>query len=480
MKYFSDFERARKIVNGSRLKGRTKIILTDARTGREIVEQDENMITNAVQGIFAANFNGAGSFWDFMPTYKNMLGVLCFRDPMTESAGNIFPANQDINPMVANAGPDPHTSASTTRGNPVGQPEIVNNSIKFTWLWDLTQGNGQISTVCLTSGAAGNSGLMPDGTGAFLQATGLAVNGYNQTSGSDLGATLNRARALKMPMSIKTNGDGLAVWLDGDTFEEITVRHGFVRAELLAGIQLMPDSDYKEVSNRTATLSRSYDRGYAQIGQDDNFYYVFQRDGSSANVLYCEKIAKTDFSVTSSTLTLSGVTLANTFSPNNTQSQGTLLYNAIISNGFLYWVSGDDNKTFVKIEISTPANVSVLDSNMSAVIQADQMPIVINNGFVIGRNFVINGSRVYPITAHGNRAYLGGGNGPIGSETMAPYNGGPVFYQSTYYRHANTYDYFSTGGVIALPYLATINNLQNAVTKSNIQTMRVEYTLTET
>ena len=61
---------------------------------------------------------------------------------------------------------------------------------------------------------------------------------------------------------------------------------------------------------------------------------------------------------------------------------------------------------------------------------------------------------------------------------MAVYDS-PVFYQYGYYRHNNTYEYLSSGGVMALPYLATINNLETPVVKNNTRTMRVEYTLTE-
>ena len=479
MKTFSDGDRIKQLFNSDRIKGRTKIVLTDVNTGRQEIQHDENMLTDAVYKFFEANFLGINQIYDYIPMTSLFNGVFCFRDPLTESAGNIFPAAN--NPLVANGGPTakPLGNTSTTRGNPVSNAwETGDGYIKMVWLWDLTEGNGTISAVSLTSGAAGDCGLYPDGTLPLLKTLGVGILGKNQNSGADIGATLDRTRAQKMPMSVKTNGDGLAVWLDGDEFEEMTVRHSFICAGLIEGIAEKPDSEFRVVSTRSATLSRSYNRGYAQIGQDASYYYVFERDSSSANVLYYEKIAKSDMSVSSGSLTISGATLARVLSPDNTTSGGTLLYNAIVSDGSVYWVSGSDAKTFVRINIANQADITILDSDMTNNIQPDQMPVILGAGMVIGRNFLINGGKVYPLALRTARP--SGQSGLLqGSETFAPYDGGPSFYQNSYYRHANVYEYLSSGGVLALPYMATINNLQNAVTKTNQKTMRLEYTLTE-
>ena len=144
MKTFSDGERLKSLFNSDRIKGRTKIILTDVKTGRQEIERDENMLTDAVYKFFETNFLGVDFVSDYLPMTQMFNGVFCFRDPLTESAANIFPPAS--NPMIANAGPTPHATASPTRGNPVGTAsEVGDGYIKIVWLWDLEQGNGTIS-----------------------------------------------------------------------------------------------------------------------------------------------------------------------------------------------------------------------------------------------------------------------------------------------------------------------------------------------
>lgn len=474
MKFFNDIERANAVLNSSKLKGRTKIILTDVRTGKEEIHEDENMVTDAVQKIFQSNFLGVINNSEMIPMTSLFNGIFLFRDALTESAGNIFPSAD--NPMTANAGPTAHSTNSRTRGNPVGAAsEVGTNYIKNVWLWDLEQGNGTISAVSLTSGAAGDCGLYPDGTLPLLKTLGVGYDGKNSNSCYVIGSTLDRDRAMTMPMSIKSNGDGLSCWVNGTSFEEITVRHSFIKVGLIYGMANQPSSEFYEVSNRTATLGRSYDRAYCQIGQDADYYYIFERDSSDNTKLWFDKVSKTDMTVTSGSLTISGATLARTSSPDSTASGGTLLFNAIVSNGSVYWVSGSDAKTFVRINISNSADITVLDSDMTANVKPDMMPVVLGNALVIGRNFMINGTKVYP-TAERTARTLTSGSELRGSETMAVYDS-PVFYQYGYYRHNNTYEYLSSGGVMALPYLATINNLETPVVKNNTRTMRVEYEL---
>ena len=148
-----------------------------------------------------------------------------------------------------------------------------------------------------------------------------------------------------------------------------------------------------------------------------------------------------------------------------------------MSGGFIYWVSGSDAKTFVRINIQTPADTTVLTSYLTGNISFAMQPVTRTAGLVLGRNYLINGDYVYPVAARERRT---DDNNLPTCESDALYKNGPMIVQSGSLYDDATYNYFSRGGVLYLPALLSINNLQNPVTKSNNRTMRVEYLLTLT
>lgn len=228
--------------------------------------------------------------------------------------------------------------------------------------------------------------------------------------------------------------------------------------------------NYTVVSTRSVTLSRSFNREYTRIGQDDSYYYIMERDSSDNKKLYLNIVSKTDFSLTTQTIELVTETLARIQGRKNTCNNG------IVSNGFIYWVSAADQKTFVRINIQTPADTIRLTSYMTGNINETTQPISRTAGLILGRNFLINGDYVYPVTPRGGRADAN--DLPI--DSMALFKNGPLAVQSGTYYDTATYMYFTVGGVLYLPHLLTVNNLQNPVVKQENRTMRVEYTLTLT
>ena len=52
-------------------------------------------------------------------------------------------------------------------------------------------------------------------------------------------------------------------------------------------------------------------------------------------------------------------------------------------------------------------------------------------------------------------------------------------YQMSAINDSVTYTYMSTGGVLMLAYMASVNNLSQSVTKNANKTMRLEYSIVE-
>lgn len=147
------------------IKGHTKIILTDAKSGKinDIIEKD-NMITNAVSNIFNTNYFGNNLFGNncLLPIRQLFGGVMCFENPIVENADNIYPPCENENHLVAHAGYNTNSAVLNpklgTLSNLSAQGADRNS---YTYIWDFgpDKGNGIIQSVCLTSKWGGNVGL---------------------------------------------------------------------------------------------------------------------------------------------------------------------------------------------------------------------------------------------------------------------------------------------------------------------------------
>ncbi len=471
----------RAFISGSTpdIKGSTKITLTDPKTGAREVYQDENMVTNAITRIYNSNYLGVTDYYNYIPMLQFFGGVFCFAQPLTEDANNMWPANQSISAMTANAGQTPYSGPSSTRGNPDGgSTEVTGDHIRFVWEWGMSKGNGPISCVCLTHQSAGDCGILPDGTLPLMKTTGLGYMNLNAYASNELdGFSLSRARCIAMPVALDNDGMGVSLYFDGTTLEEIKVAHSFVTSCLLETNKTMPlnSSNYRELSSRTATLTRTFDTGYTFLAQDDDYYYVMERDASAANKLYINEIDKSDFSVNGYALDSLGVNMARPSTNNPSR------YSGIVSGRSVYWISNTDAKNFIRVNLDNTADVEELSTNMSANISLMQAPAVLNDGLILGRNFMINGSTVYPVASRASRPLYNQGSATesLRYDIMAKYKNGPHIFQSGHCWDDATYSRTTQGGVLALPYLATINNLTTPVTKTNSKAMQIEYTLTE-
>lgn len=451
--------------------GRARIILEDVRNHHREIVESKNIATNAMTRIFETNAFGRTDFENLQPMKDLFGGIFLFADVLTIDAGNMFPPNQGVNRMVANAGQTSFSGAAgnTTRGNPNYVATIIdpaNGQIKFVWDWSLENGNGTISAAGLTNSKAGDIGLYPDGLDSLLGVYGTMPRFTTAT----LGDTYDLAKSARYPLFIKSDGNGVSVFVSGNSLTEQTVRFPFVRPCLIESPIVTDGDNYTVVSTRTATLSRSFTAGYFQIGQDANNYYIIERDASENTKIYIDVVSKTDMSVTSKTITISGATLAR---PAVSVSG---VNNGIVSGGYVYIVSGADAKTFVKININNAADVTILTSYLTNNISLKQQPISGAAGVILGANFFINGDYVYPVAARAAR----NSETRVDAENMTMYKDSPMLVNMPSSTASNNYEYMTAGSCLYLPYLATALNLQSPVVKNANKTMRVEYLLTST
>lgn len=107
------------------LKGKSVIELTDVRTGKKEIYEDENLVTEAVADVLNTNLQGimydnpqldgqSGDAW-LLPVYSRLTGgILLYQDTIEEDPSVIYaPLN---NPLVGYASNDVNTTEDVQRG----------------------------------------------------------------------------------------------------------------------------------------------------------------------------------------------------------------------------------------------------------------------------------------------------------------------------------------------------------------------------
>ena len=148
------------------LKGKTTIELTDVNNGKVEVIEDTNMITNALQEFLRTYGMWGSNVLLDEEIRKNELwvnllgGLLLFDRELEENADNIFmPPGVK---MVGNASKDVvNTGAVTELGsyNITESGVQADGSVKFVYDFSTAQANGTIKSVCLTSRIGGYEGM---------------------------------------------------------------------------------------------------------------------------------------------------------------------------------------------------------------------------------------------------------------------------------------------------------------------------------
>ena len=138
------------------LKGRSKIELFDAKSGRRVhVQEKDNMVTNALSTLYSARPDFY--VYNTYPICPNTLGgILLFPNALTEDVNNIYAPSTNF--PVGYSSNDVNTATDTLRGS-MNQAEsgVINNGYKFVFDFATSQANGTISSLSLTHSMAGQA-----------------------------------------------------------------------------------------------------------------------------------------------------------------------------------------------------------------------------------------------------------------------------------------------------------------------------------
>lgn len=462
------------------LKGHCKITLSDDLTGKptDIIEKD-NMVTNAVRDVLNNNFGGFSNYASSVvnPLKKMFNGVMLFQEQIPENANGYAIPSDLVNPMIGNAGPDPHSSASIYRGNPNGgESQETSNSVKFVWDWATNQGNGRINCVCLCPGILGDIGLKSfDNTqNPYREITRIEEPGID--------GSVSEAKGIEMPFNTIYDQYHYSIWINGTTFKEKKVQHDYTKF----GILRTP-TFWNVQAERTATIrTRNQSRIFVQEGSHEGVDYYYVMSCTGATTIMIDRIRKSDMTVDTLDIQCSDTS----FYTGEISSRNGSLPIFAIDGDYLYFPN-NTLKQFYKINLYNNADVTLLSGEITDLLDFgrgyDQYsngeqfspPLLISEGLVFGSNYIINGSNVYPMqrTKHiGTRINY---SAYRNATWFARKNDAP----SAAYTH--TYQTYSSGSsngmcnILVPTFLSTICNLEDEISKSSSKTMKVEYTITE-
>jgi hypothetical protein len=432
------------------LKGHLQIDLHNEITGETRRFEQDNMVTNALGDMLglAANVGakGVNAFDDLLPAATKALGGLfLFDGALTEDVNNVhFPMNVHL---IGHAGQETNTTAKLAGS--INKAESGRTDTGYVNVWDFStsQANGTIASLALTHTKAG-------------------VDPFRGAQYSEGSLTCDRSYC---PLTFDESTGTLYLYSSGLIYKKLFYTN-IVKAytPYLGEETKVFDFAFKDPENYYCwAVADGYD-GYLYAVYVPN---VTQQGTASIRI---RKFKISDFSFqeeAEQTIAVQNVTAKAT---GGTDFQEQM--NAVVSSGYLYFISYDEN-TLYKVDLSN--TVDVKEVNFGSTRCRKIFPM---RGGGVFATFEWTGT-----TSSGSTTTYGspGIVYPDGKYRMTDEStssvGYPIYYISHETGHLQRFEVWSSNLYysFACNYLGTICNLSSPVVKTSAQSMKVTYTLTD-
>lgn len=456
------------------LKGKAVIELTDVKTNKTEVYEDENLVTNAVSDLLRLNPMGlmypVGDYritkYDeelFPIANKCYGGILLFEDKLEEDPNKIFAPSD--NQIIGYASNDVNSTDAPRRGSAnLTESTPIENGYKFVWDFSTSQANGRISSLALTHYRGGK-------------------HFYGDTHGKDSNILLNRSYLFRnRDVSDSYNGcveidlennELISIWpVDEKSIELVKLKVPFTSIGLNDSIH---GKDYGSEEKITIDVSEFFSQcnyWYYTCFYDgeDGHWYGF---GTKGGNLVMVKIRKSDYSTKTDVWSLNDIKLPRLGSYNRrTSSYCTRNIYSCIKDSYLYVFGPYSTDKIYKININNPVDISIIDlgKELSSSNYSGEFNYIYKWGdYILGANFVLDKKDKVIIKENSNYSARVAPNLMTEVKTIGPLAIGFGGYEERFYKLL----YLHT------PYLGTINNLSTPILKTADKTMKITYTLTE-
>lgn len=458
------------------LKGTTKIELTNVHTREKQVVQKHNMITNAISEIFQptlGHLSVESTLRGYVPAYSTLLGGLLLFDSALDANANKYFAPAGVNITGCARYNEVNTSTSKIRGSynmTESKWDAANKKMTYVYDFNTSQGNGTIASVCLTHLDAGYGTY-----GSDLQySTPVAKNCYSTpkqytVGGKDQYSGISVGNYEHLFLLDPDNDCAYYLKVTDATHLAITKRRmGLKNISLFTNdLVLLESTDLPELTTALASYK------HYCFDPDDDALYIFAAANSTTAVNQSFTVTKVVFgswATTQYTITNTGDATLNT--------NGRY---AFVHRGYVYVRSYNSNYYVYKIQLTNTANIVKLDGNGSTY---SIMPVLALNGYVYWQYYYSSSStscRMNLADSELNKLKFSG-NGYLCSlynssnyttPSFTVIRNHPMLYYISTGSYSTSYFYFLGN------YLATINNLTEAVVKTADKTMKITYIIEE-
>lgn len=476
------------------LKGKTTIELTDVNTGEKKIYEDHNMVTNFANYLFKnigglwrkERFYGPNSnYYDqsYYPYHTNMLGgLLLFDNEIDPKGGETIFA--PTNASMVGCGAYNFTSTNNVRGSYNPSESYYNSqekTMKYVYDFATNQANGTIKSVCLTSIQGGFGGYEnPNNVRNDSSNNGqsyLCRNNYYDInfliSGNVLFAMDIGKEELYYHNITGTN-----------SIDIITRNANFYKKKILSSpysLTTKSTETYAIDINSMVYTAGFYDEKHNTLHVIGHTNYIWN-NGVTLKVSKIDLTAKT---VTNYTMTNDTGNDIQLFYSQSSEPKSQYTYALVYDNNFYLRSSSKPYGLYRKDITGAMETHIICDWGDHSISIND---VVACNGRIF---MVSNASR------YSNESNVDVYNPDTDVLTIAGMNGGNFFDGNyNYYRctvipcvDMNDIIKYSitkisseayTNFITLNNYLATINNLETPITKTNTNTMKVIYTIQET
>ena len=439
--------------------------------------EHKNDVTAFVQNaIGKGNFHNLISSTNIMSIYENWFGGCLLTDNTNDATTMLLDGGSTV---VAQASNDSYSGTNLRRGNVnTADSQVITGGYKFVWEWDTARGNGTINSVCLTRPQIAR---MDFSTTAVTEDVGVAID--NLTNGYF--ATVDTSLCNCNVIDYETE-KGYQVNYSSGT---ITIKEFNFSCKALHLLTPL----YGAVQNGSDhTISRTvanYAIASASVSYDDTnkIIHLLTWSGTKLND-YAIDTANLD-ACTATTHTIADVTFFNTAA---TVNVSIIRRDVILIDSGYAWAMVNSGQKIVKIDLTNDVVATgfefanpIYTINGSASSANNGSFMKLSNGDIYKFGIVTNDPASYGVV-----------------EPCVYYHDGIMFfaknysisrYQSEVGCHSNNYgtfvrttgstgsdnQYYRAGVATCFPYVSTVCNLNNSVTKNAGLTMRLDYSVTE-
>lgn len=462
-----------------KLKGTMVMELTDVNTQETEVVAEENMVTNALNNILGLNpmgifYKTSGEYdemavWNsgMLPICPNLIGgILLFEKPLEENADNLYVKSDNL--PVAYASNNVNSTANTARGSlNLTESKKLDNGYKFVWEFTPSQGNGTIAAAALTSAKGGENGF------GSLVGDASAIWQIRVVNLGDI------AKAKQLVLFETVEMDFEKEHLYSITFRDAGVVIRKVRIPVFSiGLnEKLDDTTYQVLEEKVIpTETFCFLGDYTKYGEfmdgGDGYWYGFSNEGNSsgsAKMLWV-KISKADYSMTEGEWTLANAKLMDVGNRDEDTTYPERVVKCCVRGGFLY-VPAYNKKGIYKINLANSTDVTLIPFGFTTKWKplcetgSCEVYMTLIGDLIVGGDF--------QITAADKVIHTQGSMRLNDAAT-------PLFqYKHFLFGWGGSYGNEYRTAYLLTPYLASVNNLSQAIVKNTDKTMKITYTLTE-